>query len=255
MFFREPGGNGGPSLFTVEFPGATSSGCQRRASRPIPHGRRCCREGTRPRARACWPSIGKSCLASLILQQIFCLCRSKTSLGNDVPSERLHLRRVELRARTGRVRCRCSWSTRKRRSIRKSWSRCFTRRWSIRMCQNFWPMFARLALRRRRRAHDGAQDRQRSAVAVRGSDHRHRHRPRLPDAQIRAAHRGADIRAGEALGAALRGRRHALRRRARRLVLPHHFRQRRRGRRTCVRRRDDRLHRRRRGPQLRPSRS
>ena len=57
----------------------------------------------------------------------------------------------------------------------------------------------------------------------------------------------------EALGAALCDRRHGLRRRARRLVLRHDFRQRRRGRAHDLRRRRRRLHRRRRGPQLRPS--
>ena len=87
---------------------------------------------------------------------------------------------------------------------------------------------------------------------MRGSDHRHRHGARFPDAQIRAAHRGAVVRAGEALGATLRGRRHALRRGARRLVLHHHLWQRRCGRPHAVRRRDCRLHCWRRGTQLRP---
>ena len=43
------------------------------------------------------------------------------------------------------------------------------------MCQNFWPMFIGSVMHRRRRGIDGAQDRQRAAVAVCGADRRHRH--------------------------------------------------------------------------------
>ncbi len=61
------------------------------------------------------------------------------------------------------------------------------------------------------------------------------------------------LRAGQILGAALYGRRALLCRRARRLVLHHHLRQRRPRRASGLCRRDDRLHRGRRRAQLRPS--
>ncbi len=120
--------------------------------------------------------------------------------------------------------------------------------------QNFWPMFIGLGLRRRRRGHDGAQDRQRAAVAVRALliVHRHASAPsRCAVYERRTAVLTFD--AGRALGTALSDRRHDLCRCARRLVLHHPARQRRRRRAHDLRRRDDRLHRRRRGPQLRPS--
>ena len=42
MFFRDPGGNGGPSLFWSIFPDASNNACRRRALPPIRPGLRCC---------------------------------------------------------------------------------------------------------------------------------------------------------------------------------------------------------------------
>jgi len=47
MFFRDPGGNAGPSLFTVDISGRTNSGFQPPDLRPTRHGRRCCRSTVR----------------------------------------------------------------------------------------------------------------------------------------------------------------------------------------------------------------
>ena len=148
---------------------------------------------------------------------------------------------------------RCSWSIRKSRSNQEELEPVLYAALVDSMLQNFWPMLIGSICAAACGGDDGAQDRQRAVVAVRHSDRRNRHHPRVPDAQVRTAHRGAVVRSGKTSGTTLRSRRHGLCRGARRLVLHHHSGQRRRHRAYALRRRDDRLYRRRRGTQLRPS--
>ena len=75
---------------------------------------------------------------------------------------------------------------RRSEATRKSWSRYFTRRWSIHAV-NFWPMFFGNGRRHHRRADDRAQDRNTAglwpiAAMTAGIGTAH------PDAQIRAPH-------------------------------------------------------------------
>jgi len=51
MFFRDPGGNGGPSLFTVDISGRNEQRVPTPGLRPIRRGRRYCRKIGRCAAR------------------------------------------------------------------------------------------------------------------------------------------------------------------------------------------------------------
>ena len=142
------------------------------------------------------------------------------------------------------------------RAAAKSWSRALYAALIDSMCQNFWPMFAgavcaavaavMTALK------TGNELLWPCAVLIVGigtvrAFEMRKYERRTATADVRAgpirwsrATRSAPCVYAGVLGA---------------LVLPHHFRQRRRRRAHGLRRGDDRLHRRRRGPQLRPARS
>src|ERR1700730_1047699 len=80
-----------PSIFPV----AMSKRSRRPASRPTRRGPRCCPESVPVAISGCI-AVGKPCLACCFIEHFFALRGKKQRLGNDVPSERLHLGRVEL---------------------------------------------------------------------------------------------------------------------------------------------------------------
>ena len=63
MFFRDPGGNDGPSLFTVDISGRNEQRVLPPASRPIRPGHRCCPDIVAAVRPAPASPHGKSCLA------------------------------------------------------------------------------------------------------------------------------------------------------------------------------------------------
>ena len=97
------------------------------------------------------------------------------------------------------MRCRCSWSTRKNEAAAKSSSRCSTAALINSMCQNFWPMFIGSVCAAVAAVMTALKTGNVLLWPCVGPDHRHRHRPRLPDAQIRTAHLGPDVRAGQSI--------------------------------------------------------
>src|SRR6476469_8156966 len=106
MFFREPGGNSGPSLFTVDISGRnelrvpTPGFASDPAWSPLLSYR-----NTTARVIV----VNRQTLPSLmIFRANFSRPHQKQRPGNDVPSERLHLGRVELRTLTGTRAPQCS---------------------------------------------------------------------------------------------------------------------------------------------------
>ena len=63
MFFRDPGGNSGPSLYTVDVSGRNEQRCRPRATPPTPPGRHCCRKS--------WAKVAQAvALARLIFEKL-----------------------------------------------------------------------------------------------------------------------------------------------------------------------------------------
>jgi len=89
MFFRDPGGNGGPSLFTVDISGRNEQRVPTPGFAPIRHGRAAVVAVCAVAMAGAHP--GRQTLPSLLIWQEIFIRRIKNNFRYDVPSERLHL--------------------------------------------------------------------------------------------------------------------------------------------------------------------